>query len=88
MQKVLRELAPALRQLRVAGVTAADSEITVEGVAEALVLDASTYRIAARTFKCSLLVPCDGQRIRCEQEVTERAEGPYGGTVALPEGVS
>lgn len=87
VQKALDELAPTLRQLRAAGVTAPESAITVESVEETLVLDPSTYRITAHTFKCGFRIPYDGQHIRYEQEVTERTEGPYDGTVVLPEGM-
>ncbi|MBX9397091.1 hypothetical protein K4749_26715 [Streptomyces sp. TRM72054] len=87
VQRALRELAPTLRQLRAAGVAAPESEIAVEGVEESLVLDASTYRLTAHTFKCTFLIPYNGQRIRYDQEVTERTSGTYDGTVALPEGV-
>ncbi|MET9969091.1 hypothetical protein ABZZ80_24960 [Streptomyces sp. NPDC006356] len=87
VKKALRELAPTLRQLRAAGVTAPESEIAVEGVEETLVLDPSTYRITAHTFKSGFRIPYDGQSIRYEQEVTERTEGPYDGTVARPEGI-
>ncbi|MFG2555608.1 hypothetical protein ACGFWF_37545 [Streptomyces sp. NPDC048581] len=87
VQKALRELAPTLGQLRAAGVAAPDSAIAVGGVEESLVLDASTYRVTAHTFKCTFLIPHDGQRIRYEQEVTEWTSGAYQGTVVLPEGV-
>ncbi|WP_158751584.1 hypothetical protein [Streptomyces bicolor] len=87
VQEALRELAPTLRQLRAAGVAAPESGITVAGVEESLVLDASTYRITAHTFECTFLIPYDGQRIRYEQEVTERTSGTYEGAVAPPKGV-
>ncbi|GAB3002934.1 hypothetical protein GCM10023080_080760 [Streptomyces pseudoechinosporeus] len=87
VQKALRELAPTLRQLRAAGVAAPESEIAVERVEESLVLDASTYRVTVHTFKCTFLIPYDGQRIRYDQEVTERTSGTCKGTVVLPKGV-
>lgn len=87
VQKALRELAPTLKQLRAAGVTAPESRIRVERVEESVVLDPSTYRITAHTFRCAFLIPYGGQDIRYDQLVTERTSGAYGGTVALPEGV-
>lgn len=83
----LRELAPTLSQLGAAGVTTPESGITVESVEETVVLDPSTYRITSHTFKCGFRIPYDGQSIRYEQEVTERTEGPYDGTMARPEGI-
>ncbi|XHM65413.1 hypothetical protein ACE6JH_00330 [Streptomyces nigra] len=71
--------------MRAAGVAAPESEISVGGVEETLVLDAATYRITGHTFKCTFLIPYDGQRIRYEQDVTERTSGTYNGTVSLPE---
>ncbi|WP_406255890.1 hypothetical protein [Streptomyces nigra] len=87
VRKALRELAPTLNQLRAAGVAAPESEISVGAVEETLVLDAATYRITGHTFKCTFLIPYDGQRIRYEQDVTERTSGTYNGTVSLPEGL-
>ncbi|WP_405590664.1 hypothetical protein [Streptomyces sp. NBC_01092] len=87
VQKAVRELAPTLRQLRAAGIAAPESEIAVGGVEETLVLDAATYRITTHTFKCTFLIPYDGQRIRYEQDLTERTLGTYDGTVAKPEGL-
>ncbi|MEV8432819.1 hypothetical protein PGH47_32985 [Streptomyces sp. HUAS 31] len=52
-----------------------------------LVLNPSTYRVAAHTFKCTFLIPYDGQRIRYEQDVTERTSGTYDEVVAVPEGL-
>ncbi|MFE6176480.1 hypothetical protein [Streptomyces sp. NPDC056464] len=88
VQKALRELAPTLRQLRTAGVSAPENEIAVEGVEETLVLDAATYRVTTHTFKCTFLIPYDGQRIRYEQELSERTVGTYDGTVTLPKGLA
>ncbi|MGW5472151.1 hypothetical protein [Streptomyces chartreusis] len=87
VQKALRELAPTLRQLRAAGVTTPESAIVVGGVEETFVLDPSTYRVTAHTFKCTFLIPYDGQRIRYEQDVTERTSGTYDEVVAVPEGL-
>ncbi|MFF8354950.1 hypothetical protein ACF063_15980 [Streptomyces chartreusis] len=87
VQKALRELAPTLRQLRAAGVTTPESAIAVGGVEELLVINPSTYRVTAHTFKCTFLIPYDGQRIRYEQDVTERTSGTYDEVVAVPEGL-
>lgn len=87
VRKALRELAPALEQLRAAGVTAPESRIRVERIEETVVLDPSTYRITAHTFRCAFLIPYGGQDIRYDQEVTERTEGTYEGVIALPGGV-
>ncbi|MFJ9033937.1 hypothetical protein ACIRQP_36750 [Streptomyces sp. NPDC102274] len=84
VKKAVRELDPTLEQLRAAGVTASESRITVERVEESLVLDASTYRIRSHAFRCAFRIPYGGQTIRYSQDVTEHAEGPFTGTIALP----
>ncbi|AZQ36961.1 hypothetical protein EJ357_28840 [Streptomyces cyaneochromogenes] len=88
VQKALRELAPTLKQLRAAGVTAPESRIRVERVEESVVLAPSTYRITAHTFRCAFLIPYGGRDIRYDQLVTERTSGAYEEAVALPEGVA
>ncbi|MGI5377750.1 hypothetical protein ACQEV2_26595 [Streptomyces sp. CA-251387] len=85
VRKALRELAPTLEQLRAAGVTAPESGITVERAEESLVLNPSTYQVTSHTFRCVLRIPYGTQGIRYAQEVTERASGPYEGTVVLPQ---
>lgn len=85
VRKALRELAPTLKQLRAAGVTAPESGITVERAEETLVLDPSTYQVTSHTFRCVLRIPYGTQGIRYAQEVTERTSAPYEGAVVLPE---
>ncbi|WP_165396439.1 hypothetical protein [Streptomyces sp. F001] len=87
VQKALREFTPTLEQLRAAGVTAPESRIIMAGAEESFVLDASTYRVTAHTFKCTFLIPPEGRQIRYDQEVTERTAGMYEGTVVLPDGM-
>lgn len=87
VRKALSELTPTLKQLRAAGVTAPESRIRVELIEESVVLDPSTYRISAHTFRCAFRIPHEGQDIRYDQQVTERISGAYGGTVELPAGV-
>ncbi|MFF4348153.1 hypothetical protein [Streptomyces sp. NPDC001530] len=86
VKKAVRELKPTLKQLRAAGVTASESQITVENVVESVVLDASTYRINAHIFRCAFLIPYDGRSIRYSQGVTESNQGTFAGTIALPAG--
>ena len=83
----MRELEPALKQLRAAGVAAPESGITVERAEESLVLDPVTYRITSDVFRCAIRIPYGGQSIRYSQEVTERTKGTFTGTIALPPGV-
>ncbi|MFC3574688.1 hypothetical protein ACFOZ0_15675 [Streptomyces yaanensis] len=84
VKKAARELSPTLEKLRAAGVTASESQITVERAEESLVLDASTYRITSHTFRCSFGIPYGGQTIRYSQDVSEHNEGQLAGTVTLP----
>jgi allophanate hydrolase subunit 2 len=83
----VRELEPTLKQLRTAGVTAAERDITAERVEETVVLDATTYRITSHAFRCVFRIPYGGQTIRYSQNVTERTEGVFPGAIALPPGV-
>ncbi|MGW0827235.1 hypothetical protein [Streptomyces sp. NPDC002845] len=86
VEKAVDELTPTLEQLRAAGVTAPESEITVERVEEVLTLDSTTYRIKSHRFRCTFLIPYGGQSMRYSQDVTERTQGVFTGTIALPSG--
>ncbi|MFD1658566.1 hypothetical protein ACFSL4_10170 [Streptomyces caeni] len=84
VKKAVRELAPTLEKLRAAGITAPEDRIVVQNVEEVLSLDATTYRIRSHRFRCTFLIPYRGQNLRYSQDVTERAQGPYTGTITLP----
>lgn len=87
VKKAVRELTPTLEQLRAAGVTAPESRITVERVEEVISLDSATYRIRSHRFRCTFLIPYRGQDVRYSQDVTERTQGGFTGTITLPAGV-
>ncbi|GAB2860733.1 hypothetical protein GCM10027074_29810 [Streptomyces deserti] len=84
VRKALRELAPTLEQLRAAGVTAPESRIRVERAEETVALDPATYRITSHTFRCAFLIPYGDRTIRYSQDVTQRTEGRFTGSIALP----
>ncbi|WP_210585857.1 hypothetical protein [Streptomyces sp. GESEQ-35] len=88
LEKAAREFRSTLDQLRAAGVTASEREIVLGRLEEVLVLDAATFRITSHRFAFGLQIPYDGQRIRYDQEVTERTSGTYNGAVMLPEGAT
>ncbi|MFI2431032.1 hypothetical protein [Streptomyces sp. NPDC018693] len=87
-QKAVREFQSTLDQLRAAGVSAPDDRITVESVEETVTLDPSTYRLTAHRFRCVFLIPYQGRTMRYSQDVSERTEGVFTGTVTLPAGVA
>lgn len=84
VKKAVRELTPTLKQLRSAGVTVPDSQITVQSVQESLVLDPTTYRIVSHHFQCAFLIPYGQKNIHYSQDVSERNEGLFTGAIALP----
>jgi hypothetical protein len=87
VKKAVRELTPTLDQLRKAGVTASDDQITVERVEEVLTLAPTTYRITSHRFRCTFLIPYGGQSMRYSQDVTEHTQGVFTGTITLPTSV-
>jgi len=84
----VRELTPTLEQLRAAGVAASDDQITVERVEEVLTLNPTTYRITSHRFRCTFLIPYQGQNLRYSQDVTEHTEGVFTGAITLPTGAA
>ncbi|GHF61912.1 hypothetical protein [Streptomyces griseosporeus] len=86
VRKAVRELAPALEQLRAAGIAAPDSRIRLESAEEVLTLDPATYRLTAHRFRCVFRIPYGGQEMRYSQEVTSETTGVFMGTIALPPG--
>ncbi|MGW5606744.1 hypothetical protein ACWEWI_11725 [Streptomyces sp. NPDC003753] len=74
-------------KVRAAGVRAPESQILVERVEEVLSLDSATYRIRSHRFRCTFLIPYGGQTMRYSQDVTERTEGGFTGTITLPTGL-
>ncbi|MGW5663447.1 hypothetical protein ACWEWG_25595 [Streptomyces sp. NPDC003758] len=87
VKQAVRELTPTLEQVRAAGVSAPESQILVERVEEVLSLDSATYRIRSHRFRCTFLIPYGGRTMRYSQDVTERTEGAFTGTITLPTGL-
>jgi hypothetical protein len=88
VDKAVRELEPTLPQLRKSGVTAGDSQITLNRLDEVLVLDAKTFRFASHRFECSFLIPYQGQSMTYSQDVKEENRGVFDGDIRLPAGIS
>lgn len=87
VKRALRELQPTLDQLRAVGVTVSESAITVERAEEVITLDSTTYRITSHRFRCAFLIPYGGQNMRYSQDVNERTQGEFTGSIVLPAGV-
>lgn len=88
VKKAQREFAPTAAQLRNVGVPANDAQLTLSGLEEVLVLDATTYRIKSHRFEFGLLIPYGGgQDITFEQDVREENQGAFDGRIELPAGV-
>ncbi|GGR33447.1 hypothetical protein [Streptomyces griseomycini] len=87
-KKAKREFDPTAGQLREAGVPVEDAQMTLSGLEEVLVLDATSYRIRSHRFEFGFLIPYNGQDIAFEQRVTEENQGPYRGRIELPAGVA
>lgn len=87
VKQALRELRPTLDQLRAAGVAVSESAITVERAEEVLTLDPATYRITSHRFRCAFLIPYGGQNMRYSQDVNERTQGEFTGSIVLPAAV-
>ncbi|MFI7010150.1 hypothetical protein [Streptomyces sp. NPDC050145] len=85
LRKAARELDPTLTQLRDAGVTATDGQITLTRSTETWELDAAHgYRVAAHRFAFTFAVPYRGGTITVEQDVRADNRGVFDGTVRLP----
>ncbi len=75
-------------QLRRAGVTATDSQITLKSFTEKWELDrAHGYRFTSHRYAFTFRVPFRGRDITVSQEVRADNRGVFGGSVALPSGV-
>ncbi|MFI2373074.1 hypothetical protein [Streptomyces sp. NPDC018833] len=86
-KKAKREFDPTAEQLREAGIPVQESRLTLAGLEEVLVLDATTYRIKSHRLDFGFLIPYNGQDITFEQQVGEENQGPYDGKIELPAGV-
>ena len=88
VKKAQREFDPTAEQLRDAGIPVNDSQLTLSGLEEVLVLDARTYRIKSHRFEFGFLVPyAGGQDITYEQDVRQENQGTFDGKIELPAGV-
>ena len=88
LRRAVREVEPTLSQLRKAGVTAADGQITLKSFTETWDLDAAHgYRPASHQYAFTFLVPFQGGDITVSQEVRADNRGVFNGSVALPSGV-
>ncbi|WP_433452077.1 hypothetical protein ACQPXS_28480 [Streptomyces sp. CA-142005] len=89
LKRAVREVEPTLAQLRKAGVTATDSQITLKGLSETWDLGdgAQGYRVASHRYAFTFLVPFHGGDITVSQEVRADNRGVFDGQVALPSGV-
>ncbi|MBJ6640413.1 hypothetical protein H4K36_25740 [Streptomyces sp. DHE7-1] len=85
LKRAVREVEPALAQLRKAGVTATDGQVTLKGFTETWDLDAAHgYRIASHRYAFTFLVPFQGGDITVSQEVRADNRGVFTGRVTLP----
>lgn len=83
-KKAEREFDPTAEQLRAAGIPVEDGQLTLSGLEEVLVLDATSYRIESHRLEFGFLIPYNGQDITFEQKVSEANQGPYQGKIELP----
>jgi hypothetical protein len=61
LKRAVREVEPTLAQLRKAGVTATDGQITLKSCTETWDLDAvHEYRAGSHRYAFTFLVPCQG----------------------------
>jgi len=87
LKRAVREIEPVLVQLRDAGVTATDSQITLKSFTETWDLDAAHgYRLATHRYAFTFLVPFQSGDITVSQEVRADNRGVFTGSVALPSG--
>ncbi|MEU6422846.1 hypothetical protein [Streptomyces spiralis] len=88
LKKAVREAEPTLAQLRKAGVSATDGQITLKSFDETWDLDAAHgYRLISHRYAFTFLVPFQGGDITLSQEVRAGNRGVFTGNVALPNGV-
>lgn len=87
-KKAVREFEPTAEQLREAGIPVDEAQVTLSGLEEVLVLDATTYRIRSYRFTFGFLVPYGGQNITVDQDVRQENQGVFQGQVEIPAGVS
>ncbi|WP_158690576.1 hypothetical protein [Streptomyces sp. 142MFCol3.1] len=85
LKRAVREMEPALAQLRDAGVTASDGSITLKSFTETWNLDAAHgYRLVSHRYAYTFLVPYRGGDITVSQEVRADNHGVFTGRVTLP----
>lgn len=84
VQKAMQEFGSTANQLRKAGVTVQDSQLSLAGLKETLVLDSATYRVESHRFRFQLRVPYQGKDILYGQDVREENKGVFAGDVRLP----
>lgn len=84
VKKAVREFDPTADQLRAAGVPVNNDQLTLSGLTEVLVLDATTYHVKSHRFEFGFLVPHGGQNIAFEQDVRQENRGTYDGQIELP----
>ncbi|WP_030806585.1 hypothetical protein [Streptomyces sp. NRRL F-2799] len=89
LKRAVREVEPALAQLRKAGVTATDGHITLKSLSETWNLGgrAQAYRVTSHRYTFAFLVPFHGGNITVSQDVRADSRGVFSGHVALPSGV-
>jgi hypothetical protein len=85
LKRAVREVEPTLAQLRKAGVTATDRQITLKSFTETWDLDGVRgYRITSHRYAFTFLVPLAGGHITVSQQVRGDNLGVFGGSVTLP----
>ncbi|MFF2405283.1 hypothetical protein [Streptomyces sp. NPDC058092] len=84
VKKAVREFDPTAEQLRTAGIPVNDAQLTLSGLEEVLVLDATTYRVKSHRFEFGFLIPYGGQNITFEQDVQQANQGTFNGKIELP----
>nr|WTB34675.1 hypothetical protein OG781_38965 [Streptomyces sp. NBC_00830] len=87
VKKAVREFDSTAEQLRTAGIPVSDAQLTLSGLEEVLVLDATTYRVKSHRFEFGFLIPYGGQNITFEQDVQQENQGTFNGKIELPAGV-
>ncbi|WP_258049921.1 hypothetical protein [Streptomyces finlayi] len=87
VKKAVREFEPTAEQLREAGIPVDEAQVTLSGLEEVLVLDATTYRIRSYRFTFGFLVPYGGQDIAFDQDVRQENQGVFEGEIEMPAGV-
>lgn len=85
--KAVREFDSTAEQLRTAGIPVSDAQLTLSGLEEVLVLDATTYRVKSHRFEFGVLIPYGGQNITFEQDVQQENQGTFNGKIELPANV-